>query len=58
MYEQSKNATVLKAIKRADYYIKQYQANQRELLQSTPVLVREYAREDNVRMAKDLGTSK
>lgn len=58
LYEQSKNATVLKAIKRADYYIKQYQANQRELLQSTPVLVREYAREDNVRMAKDLGTSK
>lgn len=58
LYEQSKNATVLKAIKRADYYIKQYQAKQRELLQSTPVLVREYAREDNVRMAKDLGASK
>ncbi len=58
LYERTKDINVLKEIKRADYFIKQYQAKQRELLQSTPALVREYAREDNVRMAKDLGIKK
>ena len=58
LYERTKDINVLKEIKRADYFIRQYQAKQRELLQSTPALVREYAREDNVRMAKDLGIKK
>lgn len=58
LYENSKNPTVLREIKRAEHYIASYQAKQRELLQSNSVLVREYAREDNIGIFKDLGTSK
>lgn len=58
LYENSKNPTVLREINRAKYFISGYQEKQRDLLQSNPTLVREYGREDNVSIAKDLGSSK